>query len=121
VTRADRAVLVLAVAEAAWMAFDGGRALVAGDYVTVGGELGPWADVVSAVGVDPRSTATKTFFLVYGAAWLGVAAAFARGVAWARRGMTVAAACSLWYLVFGTVASAVQLLLLRRAAARRSA
>lgn len=94
------------------MAFDGGRALLVGDYVTFGGELGPWADLVESLGVDPRSAAVKSLLLVYGLTWLAVAAAFARDVAWARRGMAVAAAGSLWYLVLGTVASAAQLVLL---------
>lgn len=49
-------VLVLAFIEAGWMAFDGGRALVVGDYVTprsgqYAGQLGPWAKVVSTVGI----------------------------------------------------------------------
>jgi hypothetical protein len=107
-------VLALAVAEAGWMVFDGTRALVAGDYVTpASGDLGPWADLVEAVGIDPRSTGMKAAFVVYGAGWLAVAAAYARRRPWARRGMVVAAAGSLPYLVVGTVLSALQLALLR--------
>ena len=106
------AVVALAVSEAGWMAFDGTRALVVGDYVTVDGELGPWTAIVEAVGIEPRSSFMKSVFVVYGIAWLAVAASYARGREWARRGMLVAAAGSLWYLVIGTVSSALQIALL---------
>jgi hypothetical protein len=43
-------ILVLALLEGGWSAFDGGRALVVGDYVTphsgdLAGQLGQWAQV----------------------------------------------------------------------------
>ena len=94
------------------MAFDGTRALIVGDYVTVDGELGPWTALVEAVRIEPRSTFMKSVFAVYGVAWLVVAAFFARGARWARRGMLLAAAGSLWYLVVGTASSALQIALL---------
>jgi hypothetical protein len=42
-------------------AYDGSRALIVGDYVTpksgaYAGQLGPWAKLVAAVGIEPRST-----------------------------------------------------------------
>ena len=106
------ATLVLAAASAGWMVFDGLRALTVGDYVTVDGELGPWADLVDAVGIDPRSTGTKAFFVVYGAAWLAAAALYARGARRGRAVMAAFAAGSLWYLVAGTISSVLQLTLL---------
>lgn len=120
------AVVALAVLEAGWMVFDGARALVVGDYVTPStgehaGQLGPWADLVGALGVDPRSTGMKAFFVLYGVGWLAVAAAFARGRRWAWAAMLAAAAGSLWYLVVGTVASAVMIALLVVPAVRRRA
>jgi hypothetical protein len=110
-------VLVLAVAAAGWMLFDGMRALVVGDYVTpasgpYAGQLGPWASLLETLGIDPRATAMKLFFVSYGAAWLGVTVAFARRMPWAWWGMIVFAAASLWYLVIGTVSSVVQIALL---------
>lgn len=100
-------VVALAVFEAGWMVFDGSRALVVGDYVTPDGRLGPWADLVSAVGIEPRSTGMKAFFVVYGLVWLAVTVAYARGRAWAA--MLALAVGSLWYLVVGTLASAVMI------------
>ena len=117
-------VVALAAAEAGWMVFDGTRALVVGDYVTpssgpYAGRLGPWADLVAAIGIDPRGTLMKILFVGYGAVWLAVVALFAqrRRLAWIA--MMIAAAGSLWYLVVGSVASAVVIALLLVPAVRR--
>ncbi len=110
-------VLVLALIEGGWLAFDGGRALVVGDYVTPSsgqhaGQLGQWAKVVAAVGIEPRSTLMKSIHVVLGAVWLGVMVCFALGVPWAWTGMLVCAVLGLWYLPFGTLLSIVQIVLL---------
>jgi hypothetical protein len=110
-------IALLAASEAGWMLFDGTRALVVGDYVTpstgeYAGQLGPWHHLVSAVGIDPRSIFMKSFFAIYGAAWLTAIAAFVLRRRWADRAMIVAAVGSLWYLVVGTVTSVLVLVLL---------
>lgn len=110
-------VVVLATLQAGWMAIDGLRALVTGDYTTpssgaYAGRLGPWADLFEEVGVDPRATPVKVAFVGYGLGWLGAVAGYVRGRSWGPTAMIVAAAGSLWYLVVGTVSSAVQLVLL---------
>ena len=110
-------VLVLALTEGGWLAFDGGRALVVGDYVTpksgqYAGQLGPWAKVVSAVGIEPRSTLMKSIHLVLGVVWLAVMVCFALGLEWAWSGMLVCAVLGLWYLPFGTLLSIIQIVLL---------
>lgn len=116
----------LALVVAGWFVFDGGRALVVGDYVTpsygeYAGRLGPWAGVVAAVGIEPRSTAMKLIFVVYGLAWLGVVGGFLAGRSWAWTGMLVAAVGCLWYLPFGTLLGAAQIVLLLLPAARNAA
>lgn len=109
--------IVCVVVDAGWMAFDGGHALVLGDYVTpksgkYAGQLGPWSKVVRAVGIQPRSTLMKSIFLVYGVLWLVVAAAYVIGVSGSWWGMVLLAVGGLWYLPFGTLLSVVQLVLL---------
>jgi hypothetical protein len=111
------AILVLTLNTAGFMLFDGGRALIKGDYLTpksgrYAGQLGPWKHLVSAVGIGPRSTAMKWIFVGYGAAWLAIAGCFAARLPFSWWAMVVAAVGSLWYLVFGTLASAVILVLL---------
>lgn len=108
-------VLALALIESGWLAFDGGRALVVGDYITPrsghhAGRLGPWAEVMSAVGIEPRSTLMKSIHLALGIAWLVVMLCFALGLPWARFGMLVCAVLGLWYLPFGTLLSVLQIM-----------
>ena len=114
---APRIVLLLALLEAGWLAFDGIRALVVGDYVTPpsgphAGQLGPWSKLVAAVGIEPRSTLMKMIHVTLGVAWLAVAVAYAVGVPWARQGMLVCAILGLWYLPIGTSLSLAQIVLL---------
>jgi hypothetical protein len=111
--------VALAVVEGGWLLFDGSRALVAGDYVTpesgeYAGQLGPWAAVVSSVGIEPRSTFMKLVHVTLGAAWLLAAIGLAGRKPWARKAMMACAVLSLWYLPFGTVFGVVQLLMLAR-------
>lgn len=110
-------VVALALIEGGWLAFDGGRALVMGDYVTpksgpYAGQLGPWAKVVSAVGIEPRSTLMKSTHLVLGLTWLGIMAGFVLRLSWAWLGMVLCAVLGLWYLPFGTLLSVIQVVLL---------
>jgi len=116
-------VLVLALLEGGWLAFDGAHALVTGDYVTpdsgpYAGQLGPWARVVSAAGIEPRSTLAKSIHLGLGAAWLVVMVAFALRVPGAWWGMLACAVLALWYLPFGTLLSVLQIVLLMLPAVR---
>lgn len=110
-------VVILAVLNGGWMAFDGGRALVTGNYVTpssgeYAGQLGPWADVVEGVGLDPHAMAVKATFVVYGMVLMLLAGAFAARVAGARGGLLVAAVLGLWYLPFGTLLNGLMIVLL---------
>ena len=110
-------VLVLAFIEGGWLAFDGGHALVVGDYVTpqsgqYAGQLGPWSKVVSAVGIEPRSTLMKSLHLALGLAWLVVMICFVLRLPWAWSGMLICAVLGLWYLPFGTILSVIQIVLL---------
>lgn len=107
-------VVALAAVVAGWFAFDGIRALVAGDYVTprsgeYAGKLGPWSRVVEAIGIEPRSTLMKLIFTVYGLLWISVIVSFSLGRGWAWMAMLVAAVGSLWYLPFGTLLGLIQI------------
>jgi hypothetical protein len=110
-------IVALALLEAGYMAFDGTRALVVGDYITpasgeFAGQLGPWANLIAAIGIEPRSTLMKALFAIYGATWLAITIAFVARPARVWWAMLIAAAGALWYLWIGTVASALQIVLL---------
>lgn len=101
------------------MVFDGTRALITGHYF--GEPIGPWRHLVEPLGIEASSTLMKSIFVAYGWAWLFVVGAYVRRLHWAEKGMVVAAIASLWYIPFGTVISALQLLLLALSRRRRPA
>jgi hypothetical protein len=110
-------VVVLALIEGGWLAFDGGHALITGDYVTAAspegpGQLGPWAKLVAAVGIEPRSTLMKGIHLGLGVGFLALTACFAFGLPWAPNAMILSAVLTLWYLPLGTLLSLVQIVVL---------
>jgi len=117
-------VAVLSAVQGGYMLLDGGRALVVGSYFTPSsgehaGRLGPWAQLVSLVGIEPQSTPMKVVFVVLGVLWLTLAAAVAAGTGWSRTLGTTLAAGTLWYLVPGTVLSLCVLALLLAPGMRR--
>ncbi len=110
-------VVALVLFNGGWMAFDGGRALITGDYVTPRegphvGALGPWSKVVTIAGIEPRSTLMKSLLLVYGLAYVRLAGAFVLGVSKAWWALLVVAGLGLWYVPFGTVINAIVITLL---------
>src|SRR5574342_1422353 len=99
-------VVVLVMLTAGWMLFDGIRALIVGDYVTprtgqYAGQLGPWSNLVKAIGIEPRSTLMKSIFVAYGLIALAVALCFAFGLSWSRGAMIIACISGLWFLPVG--------------------
>jgi hypothetical protein len=107
-------IVVLALGPGLFMTFDGSRALLLGDYLTLksgrfAGQLGPWSEVVSTVGIAPRSTFMKVIFVVLGMAWLGANAAFQRRKHRSAGALAVLAVLTLWYVPLGTVMSVLVL------------
>ena len=117
-------VVVLAFVEGGWLAFDGGHALATGEYVTpksgqYAGQLGPWSKLVSAVGIEPRSTLMKLVHVALGITWVVMIVCFIGGLPWAWWGMILCAGAGLWYLPFGTLLSLIQIVLLMLPAIRK--
>lgn len=110
-------IILLAVINFGYMTYDGAQAMSSGDYIRpqtgeYAGQLGPWAKLATAVGIDPESNTMKTIFVVWGIAGLIITAGFATNKSWGWKGLLVFNILSLWYLVMGTVSSAIQLVLL---------
>lgn len=113
----DWVIVILVAFTAGWMLFDGSRALVVGDYVTqkggeYAGQLGPWSNLVKAVGIEPRSTLMKLIFVGYGLATLVVLACFAFGLSWTRTALIIVCILGLWFLPIGTITNLISLILL---------
>lgn len=106
---------------AGWMLFDGSRALIVGDYVTpasgeYAGQLGPWANLVQRLGIEPRSTFMKSIFVLYGLLALATLGCYWAGYSWAGSALMVICFLGLWYLPFGTIANLIVffLMMMRR-------
>ncbi len=110
-------IVILIILNAGWMFTDGLRALVIGDYLTpksgeYAGQLGPWANVLQTVGLEPRSTVVKSVFILYGVAALTATVAFATDQSWGGSALIVISVLGLWYLPFGTAANILAITLL---------
>ena len=110
-------IVVLAVLNFGYMTFDGSRALMKGDYIRpssgeYAGQLGPWSRLVKKIGIDPESTTMKLVFVTWGLIGLFIAICYAANQPWASKGLLVINILSLWYLVPGTISSALQIILL---------
>jgi hypothetical protein len=110
-------IVILIILSAGWMFADGLRALVLGDYVTpasgeYAGELGPWADVLQSIGLEPRSLVVKSAFVAYGLISLIAVTGFATDQSWGRNCLIVMAVLGLWYLPIGTATNMIALILL---------
>lgn len=108
---------IIGIVLGGWMAFDGSRAFLKGDYVTPSegqhaGQLGPWAKVVRSAGLEPRSSGVKTLFVVFGLTWLAFSGMHALGASWAWSGLVLLSILSLWYLPVGTILAILELALL---------
>ena len=104
-------VVLLGVMNFGYMAFDGGRALVKGDYIrpksgAYAGKLGPWTKIVIKAGINPESTAMKVIFLSWGLIGLAITIGFILKMHWAANGLILINILSLWYLIPGTISSA---------------
>jgi hypothetical protein len=109
--------LLLIASSASWMIFDGARALVLGDYVTpqtgeYAGQLGPWTNLVEAIGMEPRSIFMKLIFVIQGLATMTIVACYILDKPWARTALLVAMLLGLWFLPIGTLVNIMALILL---------
>jgi hypothetical protein len=103
-------VLGLVAIVGGWMLFDGLHALVTGDFVrpesgTHAGRLGPWANVVSGIGLTPRSMLVKIVFVGYASAYLAAGITFIARVPGTWWALVILAFLGLWYLPIGTIAN----------------
>ena len=110
-------IALLVLFTAGWMLFDGSRALIVGDYVTpaegeFAGQLGPWANLMQGLGVEPRSTLMKSVFVLYGLLAIAIAVCYLIGYPWAGTALMIVCFLGLWYLPFGTITNLIVLFLM---------
>jgi hypothetical protein len=93
-----------------WLGFDGLHQRLFGDYIRIGGQLGPWAGLARAVGVDPFSLSFT--FVAFGLGLIGATFGVFLRRRWGFYTSLLFLACMLLYLGFGTPVAAVCLILL---------
>ena len=113
----DWVIIILVAFTAGWMLFDGSRAFIVGDYITpksgeYAGQLGPWSNLVKAIGIEPRSTLMKLIFVGYGLSALTVMVCFVLGFTWARMALMVVCILGLLFLPIGTITNLITMILL---------
>src|SRR6266702_2387211 len=100
----------LAIISGGYMAIDAIHRFVVGDFLRIGGQLGPWAVLVGAVGIDPLAMAPV--FLVIGVAQVAAATLLLLRRPWGDMLVLALAVGTLWYLLFGTISSMIQITLI---------
>ena len=109
--------VLLIASTACWMFFDGTRALIVGDYITpqsgeFAGQLGPWSNLVQAIGIEPHSVWMKLIFIIQGLGTLAVVFSYILNKSWAWTSLLIAMLLGLWYLPIGTLVNLIALILL---------
>jgi hypothetical protein len=105
-------VTICALVEGLYMLFDGVHALLTGSYIVAAagpyaGRLGPWAAALRYAGIDPASGPAHALFVVLGGALVVSAILYRLQVPAGRYALLAAAVLTLWYAPFGTLLSAV--------------
>ncbi len=113
-----RFAVVLSMLEGLFMFLDGAHALFAGSYFAPGGQIGPWAAILAAIGIDPFSTGMKAAFVVLGASFVLSAAAYALYMRRSSFYLGAVAVLTLWYLPLGTILSLIVLVCIVATASR---
>jgi len=104
------AAAALAIINGGYLVIDAIRRFIVGDFFRIGGQLGPWAVLVGAAGIDPLSMGPV--FLVIGVAQVAAASLLLLRRPWGDMLVLALAVGTLWYLLFGTVSSMIQIALI---------
>src|SRR2546428_5719886 len=104
------AAAALAIINGGYLVIDAIHRFVVGDFLRIGGQLGPWAVLVGAIGIDPL--AMGPVFLVIGVAQVAAAAILLLRHQWGDILVLAFAVGMLWYLLFGTISSVIQIALI---------
>ncbi|MEP7358844.1 MAG: hypothetical protein ABI847_16465 [Anaerolineales bacterium] len=99
-----------------WLGFDGLHQRLFGDYIRIGGQLGPWAGLARTVGVDPFSLSFA--FVAFGLGLIGATFGVFLRRRWGFYTSLLFLACMLLYLGFGMPVAAVCIILLLLPATR---
>src|SRR3989442_11941149 len=104
------AAAALAIINGGYLVIDAIRRFVVGDFFRIGGQLGPWAVLVGAVGIDPL--AMGPVFLVIGVAQVAAASMLLLRHPWGDILGLALAVGTLRYLLFRPISSMIHIALI---------
>lgn len=116
--RTAQAAIVLGFLLGTWMLVDGTHRMITGDFIRLHGQLGPWATLASAAGLDPMRLGWV--IVLFGVFWMVIPNIYLfqnRGANW--RAMVILIVLSSWYVGSGTALLLPALVLLILPATRR--
>jgi hypothetical protein len=99
-----------------WMALDGLHQRLWGDYIRLGGQLGPWASLARALGIDPQRLGMT--FVALGFAVIGASFGVVLRRRWGYTAALVTSALCMLYVGFGLPVALACLILLLLPASR---
>lgn len=102
------AIFIIALLMGGWMIIDGLYVLIFDKFICRGWP-GPWAGIVSAVGLDPMRFGLV--FVAFGIDWLAGGIGVIRDRRWGYYLTLIIAVLSLWYLTIGTLLAILALVL----------
>lgn len=110
-------IILLSFSVYGFMTYDGCRGLMVGDYFRpqsgeYAGQLGPWADYVSAIGINPESQYMKWAFILWGSIGLFIMVSFAMNVRDSAKALLIISAITLWYATLGTAICSLIIILM---------
>lgn len=101
-------IFIIALVMGGWMIIDGLYVLIFDKFICAGWP-GPWAGIVSAVGLDPLKFGLV--FVAFGIDWIAGGIGVIRDRRWGYYLTLIIAVLSLWYLTIGTLLAILVLVL----------
>ncbi len=101
-------IFIIALLMGGWMVIDGLHVLIFDKFICPGWP-GPWAGIISAVGLDPMRFGLV--FVAFGIDWIAGGIGVIRDRRWGYYLTLIIAVLSLWYLTIGTLLAILAIVL----------
>ncbi len=104
-----KTIFTIAILMGGWMILDGLHVLIFGNYIG-SRKPGPWAGIVSAIGLDPMRFGLV--FVAFGIDWIVGGIGVIKDRRWGYNLTIIIAVLSLWYLTIGTLLAVLAIVLI---------
>ena len=104
-----KTIFTIAILMGGWMVINGLSVLIFGKYIGPD-KPGPWADIISAIGLDPMRFGLV--FVAFGIDWIVAGIGIIKDRKWGYNLALIIAVLSLWYLTIGTLLAVLAVVLI---------